>query len=274
MIDTLHHRQVVPTPMLAEIHDIRPQGDQTEDLGATPPTAPPPRAPATGDTEPDFDPSATMRVDAERLKAEPAREVPASDEAVEVDVEDEPQASVSVDVETPRAEAVPDDEPDTGSTFESVPVEAESGELTPVEPGEPAQSFESTPPAPAAVTPPEPPPPDALPAPPPVRPVQPPPPKPETVTSSSGMSPEDEARHEEARRFARLLVSEIKLYNEDEVDRGRANGDLYHRLNEDIDRSREMYEKRIPPEVRTARDYFRDELVRILADGDADALGM
>jgi hypothetical protein len=45
-------------------------------------------------------------------------------------------------------------------------------------------------------------------------------------------------------------------------------------LKEDIDRSREMYEKRIPAEIRTGHDYFRDELVRILADGDADALGM
>jgi hypothetical protein len=88
------------------------------------------------------------------------------------------------------------------------------------------------------------------------------------------LPPEEEARHEEARRFARLLVSEIKLYNEEEVDRGRANGDLYQRLKEDIDRSREMFEKRIPPEVRSNRDYFREELVRILADGNADILGM
>ena len=88
------------------------------------------------------------------------------------------------------------------------------------------------------------------------------------------LSPEDEARHEEARRFARLLVSEIKLYNEEEVERGRSGNDLYRRLKEDIDRSREMFEKRIPPEVRAVRDYFQDELVRILGDGDPDCLGM
>ena len=69
-------------------------------------------------------------------------------------------------------------------------------------------------------------------------------------------------------------MSEIKLYNEDDVERGRENSDLYQRLKEDIDRSREMYEKRIPADVRQGHDYFRDELVRILADGDADALGM
>ena len=69
-------------------------------------------------------------------------------------------------------------------------------------------------------------------------------------------------------------MSEIKLYNEDDVERGRTNADLYQRLKEDIDRSREMYEKRIPEEIRSAKDYFHDELVRILADGDSDALGM
>jgi hypothetical protein len=88
------------------------------------------------------------------------------------------------------------------------------------------------------------------------------------------LTPEEQAKHEEARRFARLLVSEIKLYNEEEVERGRTNRDLYHRLKDDVDRSREMYEKRIPAEIRAARDYFYEELLRILADGDPDALGM
>jgi hypothetical protein len=98
--------------------------------------------------------------------------------------------------------------------------------------------------------------------------------QPESFEATPQMSPEDETRHEEARRFARLLVSEIKLYNEEDVDKGRANRDLYRRLKEDIDRSREMYEKRISPDIRATRDYFHDELVRILADGNPDALGM
>ncbi|MEJ7711269.1 MAG: hypothetical protein WKF84_15740 [Pyrinomonadaceae bacterium] len=49
--------------------------------------------------------------------------------------------------------------------------------------------------------------------------------------------------HIDARRFARLLVSEIKLYNEEKVQKGRHEGDLYNRLQEEIDRSRLMYEK-------------------------------
>lgn len=87
-------------------------------------------------------------------------------------------------------------------------------------------------------------------------------------------TPEEERRHEEARRFARLLVSEIRLYNEQAVQEGRAGHDIYHRLKEDIDRSREMYEQRVPGDVRASSNYFFDELVRILADGDPDALGL
>jgi hypothetical protein len=85
---------------------------------------------------------------------------------------------------------------------------------------------------------------------------------------------EDEKRfHNEARRFARLLVSEIKLYNEQKVREGRDASDLYERLREDIDRSRQMYDKRVRPEVSSRYDYFDHELVNMLAEGDRNKLG-
>jgi hypothetical protein len=85
---------------------------------------------------------------------------------------------------------------------------------------------------------------------------------------------ETSALHEEARRLARLLVSEIKLYNEEIVEEGRRNRDIYPRLQDDIDRSRQMYEERVDPRVRDEVDYFQQEMVNILAGGDAGALGM
>jgi len=85
---------------------------------------------------------------------------------------------------------------------------------------------------------------------------------------------EEERRlHNDARRFARLLVSEIKLYNEPKVREGRNNGDLYDRLREDIDRSRQMYDKRVAPPVAARHDYFHQELVNTLAEGDPAKLG-
>ena len=77
---------------------------------------------------------------------------------------------------------------------------------------------------------------------------------------------------EDARRLARLLVSEIKLYNEAEVERGRKNRDLYQLLQYDIERSRQYYMERIPASLRARSSYFEDELVRILAEGDSGAL--
>jgi len=85
---------------------------------------------------------------------------------------------------------------------------------------------------------------------------------------------DDERRfHTDARRFARLLVSEIKLYNEQKVREGQSQGDIYDRLRDDIDRSRQMYEKRIAPPVAERYDYFHQELVKTLADGDSGKLG-
>jgi hypothetical protein len=88
------------------------------------------------------------------------------------------------------------------------------------------------------------------------------------------VSDDEERRlHNNARRFARLLISEIKLYNEQKVAEGRSEHDLYDRLREYIDRSREMYDKRVQAEVAARYDYFHGELVNTLAEGDASKLG-
>ena len=84
---------------------------------------------------------------------------------------------------------------------------------------------------------------------------------------------EEQKLHNDARRFARLLVSEIKLYNEQKVLDGRKHSDLYDRLKEDIDRSRQMYDKRVSALVAAKYDYFYEELVTTLAEGDAIKLG-
>jgi hypothetical protein len=71
-----------------------------------------------------------------------------------------------------------------------------------------------------------------------------------------------------AQRYAKLLVSEIKLYHEAEVVEGRRDRDLATRLGGEISRARVMYEQRVPVHVRRQADYFHDELVRTLANGD------
>jgi len=86
-------------------------------------------------------------------------------------------------------------------------------------------------------------------------------------------SGEDGEVHKKARRFAKLLVEEIKLYNQGKVSEGRQNRDLYDRLKDDIEKSRASYEKRYGTTVAKAGDYFNQELIRILADNDAALFG-
>ncbi len=76
-----------------------------------------------------------------------------------------------------------------------------------------------------------------------------------------------------ARRYARLLVSEIIMYNEAAVAQGRRDHNLRERLKSEIDRARTLYEERVPAAVRARADHFGQELVRTLASGDASLLG-
>jgi len=89
-----------------------------------------------------------------------------------------------------------------------------------------------------------------------------------------GAAAPDASADEEAaaRRYARLLVSEIKLYHEPDVATGRRERDLGTRLGGEIARARVMYEERVALHVRERADYFQDELVRTLAGGDGTLL--
>jgi hypothetical protein len=94
---------------------------------------------------------------------------------------------------------------------------------------------------------------------------------PASATAASG-SEEDEL-HKKARRFAKLLVEEIKLYNQPRVEEGRQHKDLYERLKVDIEKSRSTYDKRYAESAVASADYFTQELIRILADNDASLMG-
>jgi hypothetical protein len=89
----------------------------------------------------------------------------------------------------------------------------------------------------------------------------------------ASLSPEDADVHRKAQRFARLLVDEIKLYNQVKVAEGRKNKDLYDRLREDIEKSRGTFQKRYGNSVAAGADYFSQELIRSLAEDDPSIMG-
>jgi hypothetical protein len=86
--------------------------------------------------------------------------------------------------------------------------------------------------------------------------------------------PPDSLRRQEARRFARLVATDIRLYNEEAVVLGRRNRDLFRRLEEQIDRGRQVFEHRFPDLGAPGRAFLHEAYVEILAGGDADLLPM
>ncbi len=63
---------------------------------------------------------------------------------------------------------------------------------------------------------------------------------------------------EKARRFARIIVSDIALYNQDAVAEGLKNGTFYELLKADVDEGRELYENRVPKAIKAKKDYYQE----------------
>jgi len=92
---------------------------------------------------------------------------------------------------------------------------------------------------------------------------------PETTTQAApGESPQLEA----ARRYARLVATDIRLYNEESVLLGRRDGDLADRLQDSLTRGKETFQRRHadlgPDGLRILYDAFTE----VLADGQADLI--
>ena len=94
-----------------------------------------------------------------------------------------------------------------------------------------------------------------------------------SVAAAPALSAEDAEVHRKAQRFSRLLMDEIKLYNQAKVSEGRKHKDLYDRLQEDIEKSRATYMKRYGNTAAASGDYFNQELIRSLAEDDVSLLG-
>ena len=80
-------------------------------------------------------------------------------------------------------------------------------------------------------------------------------------------------QHRNAKRFAYLLAMEIKLYNSEILERGKAHRNVYGHLKEEIERSRSLYVERVPSIIDGDTRYFDSELVQVLAEGDRALMG-
>jgi predicted Zn finger-like uncharacterized protein len=82
-----------------------------------------------------------------------------------------------------------------------------------------------------------------------------------------GLPEGERLKHERARRLARVLASDIAIYNKEKRDRGVKEGNLVAVLGYEIKKSWEVYKERVTPEMANSTPYFRDALNEMLAEG-------
>jgi hypothetical protein len=82
-----------------------------------------------------------------------------------------------------------------------------------------------------------------------------------------GLSPEERVKHERARRLARVLASDIAIYNKEKCQRGIRDGNLVSVLGYEIKKSWEVYKERVTPDLANSTPYFRDALNEMLGEG-------
>jgi predicted Zn finger-like uncharacterized protein len=91
--------------------------------------------------------------------------------------------------------------------------------------------------------------------------------KPTVSETSLPEDPELRRKHKKAERLGRSLVKDIYLYHKDKVELGRKNGNLVQLLGEEIKKSWKFYKKQVDPEILQEKNYFKDALNEIIAEG-------
>jgi hypothetical protein len=73
-----------------------------------------------------------------------------------------------------------------------------------------------------------------------------------------------------ARRLARIIVSDIVLYNQAKVEQGVREGNFYSLLADDIREGERLYQQRVAPEVREKTSFLKDAFEDLFAKKRAE----
>jgi hypothetical protein len=69
---------------------------------------------------------------------------------------------------------------------------------------------------------------------------------------------------DKARRLARTIVSDIALYNREEIRKGIQNDTLFDLLAEELERGRKLYVSRVSAEIQKATNFYNQAIVDVL----------
>ena len=88
----------------------------------------------------------------------------------------------------------------------------------------------------------------------------------EEIEIPEELTEEEKALYDAARRKARVLVSDLILYNREKIEKGKQKGNIYKELKDEIDLAIEIYRKKAGDKVK--KDFLYQELLEKLADGN------
>jgi hypothetical protein len=91
-------------------------------------------------------------------------------------------------------------------------------------------------------------------------------PAPQSPAAEAHLPP---AKLEPARRYARLVATDIRLYNEEAVALGRRNSDLAERIGEHLERGKSTFVRRHGELGPEGLQLLREAYVEVLGGGDA-----
>ncbi|OPL19364.1 MAG: hypothetical protein AVO35_11510 [Candidatus Aegiribacteria sp. MLS_C] len=91
---------------------------------------------------------------------------------------------------------------------------------------------------------------------------------PETDKPEKKQSVLEESKEERAARFARVLASDMLIYNKDLIEEARMKGTIPEVMGQEIQKSWELWKSRFPEAFEAKPEIFSDALNQFLADGE------
>jgi len=77
---------------------------------------------------------------------------------------------------------------------------------------------------------------------------------------------------EKAQRLARIIVSDIALYNQEKVESGVRDGTFYELLKDEIDEGRRLYESRVASDIQNMGDFLGEAFENFIARRTQDSV--
>ena len=69
---------------------------------------------------------------------------------------------------------------------------------------------------------------------------------------------------DKARRLARTIVSDIALYNREEIRKGIKNDNVFELLAVELERGQKLYLSRVSPEIQKQKNFYNQAIVDVL----------